>query len=281
MTEYALALGMFDGVHIGHKAVLDGAITSEYKSLAVTFLFIPFKTGGSLMTAKQKEEKLKRLGVDEVLFLNFDEIKNLEPIEFLNKLSASRRVKKICCGFNYRFGKNALGDTKLLGRYCAEHNIEFFECPEVVSEGETVSSSYIKQLLSKGDAEKAAGLLLEPFSITAEVVGGDKRGRTWGFPTANQRYPEDIAKPKFGVYETEVVIEGERYIGVTNVGIRPTYETDYVSAETFIIDYSGDCYGKQVKTLFKKYLRDERAFPSKEALIEQIKKDAEYVKTHR
>lgn len=281
MQKYAVCLGMFDGVHIGHKAVLDGAVKSEYKSVAVTFSSIPFKTGGSIMTAEDKRQKLLSYGLDEVKFFEFDRIKDLEPNQFLEYICQEHNVAKICCGFNYRFGKKAVGNTETLNAFCKKNGIEFFECPEVVWGNETVSSTYIKGLLASGEVQKAAELLGENFYFEAEVINGDKRGRTLGFPTANQRYPKELAKPKFGVYHTVLTIDGKRFDGVTNIGHRPTFENDFVSAETYILDYSGDCYGKQVRCELVEYLREEKKFSSKEELAAAIKQNAEYVKDHR
>lgn len=281
MQKYAIALGMFDGVHIGHKAVLDGAIKSGHKSVAVTFSSLPFKSGGSIMTAEEKREKLLAYGVDEVKFFEFDEIKDLEPTEFLDFICQKHNVAKICCGFNYRFGKKAAGNTQTLKNYCAENEIEFFECPEVVCDGETVSSTRIKELLLDGKAELAARLLGENFFFESEVIEGDKRGRTWGFPTINQLYPKAKATVKFGVYHTLLTIDGQKYHGVANIGIRPTYENNFVSSETYILDFSDNCYGKTVKCELVEFLRGEKKFSSKEELIDAIKQDAEYVKDHR
>ena len=276
--KYAIALGMFDGVHIGHKAVLEGAVKSPYRSVAVTFSSIPGKAEGALMTPREREEKLRSLGIDEVLFLNFFEVKDLSPTEFLGMLSEKYTIGKICCGFNYRFGKKASGDPDFLRNWCNENGVEFFECPEVVSKGRTVSSTYIKALIAEGNTEKAAELLGEPFSFTAEVVKGDQRGRTWGLPTINQLYPEGKARPKNGVYQTVVEIRGKRYDGVTNIGLRPTFITDYISSETFILDYSDDCYGETVKTELYAFLREEKKFSSVDELIAAIKQNAEQVK---
>ena len=278
MTRYALALGMFDGVHIGHKAVLDGAVKSEYKSVAVTFKELPFKNGGSIMTAEAKEKKLLAYGLDEVKFFDFSEIKDLLPFEFLDYICQKHNVAKICCGFNYRFGKCAMGDTDVLREYCDKNGIEFFECPEVIEDGRTVSSTLIKKLLLEGEVEHVAELLGEEFSFTSEVMSGDKRGRRLGFPTTNQKYPEDIAGVKHGVYQTVIEIDGKRYDSVTNIGFRPTFKTDFISAETFILNFSGDAYGKKAKVSLIKYLREEKKFSSAEELISAINQNAEYVK---
>ena len=280
MTKCAIALGMFDGVHIGHKAVLKGAVDSPYKSVAVTFKSIPFKNGGSIMSAEQKKEKLLSFGIDEVLFLEFSEVCNLSPAEFLELLTAKYNVAKICCGFNYRFGKKAAGDTAFLEAWCEQEGIELFECPEVVFEGKTVSSTRIKELMLCGEIEKANLLLEEEFSFTAEVQKGDARGRTWGFPTLNQHYPDSIAEVMRGVYQSVVTISGKEYNAVTNIGVRPTYETPFVAAESFVLDYNNYCYGEKVKTRLVKYLREEKKFSLKEELINAIKNDAEYVKNH-
>ncbi len=278
--KYAIALGMFDGVHIGHRAVLNGAIQSPYKSIAVTFSALPLKTGGSIMTAEEKERKLLSLGIDEVLYLDFFEIKDLLPLEFLNLLSKKYNIGKICCGFNYRFGKKASGDTLLLEKWCKENGIEFYECTAVVKEGITVSSTYIKSLIKEGKIEKANELLGEDFFFTQKVAHGDHRGRTLGFPTINQLYPENLVTAKCGVYQTVVTIDGKDYDGVTNIGFRPTYITDYVSAETYVLGYSGDCYGQEVKTRLVGFLREEKKFSSAEELKQAIKENAEYVKNH-
>lgn len=278
--KIAIALGMFDGVHIGHKAVLDGAVNSPYKRVAVTFSAIPFKIGGSIMTCDDKKKKLLEQGIDEVLFLDFFEVKDLSPQEFLDMLDKKYPIGKICCGFNYRFGKKAAGDTAFLRKWCEDNGIEFFECPEVLKDEKTVSSTYIKALIGEGEVEKANALLGEEFCFTAEVSHGDQRGRTLGFPTINQLYPENIVKPKCGVYQTVVEIDGKAYDGVTNIGVRPTYITEYISAETYILDFAGDCYGKEVKTSLVKYLRGEKKFSSKEELAAAIKENAEYVKKH-
>ncbi len=281
MTEkYAVCLGMFDGVHIGHKAVLSGAIDSPYKSVAVTFESIPFKSGGTLMTVDQKAQKLKEIGIEEVLFLDFAEVCNLSPEEFLNYLLSKYNLAKICCGFNYRFGKKAAGDTAFLKTWCNHRDIEFFECPEVVYDGKTVSSTRIKELLLSGDVKCANILLEKEFSFISTVQKGDARGRTWGFPTLNQRYPDGICEVKRGVYQTVVTIGGKEYNAVTNIGVRPTYEISFVAAESFVLDYDGYCYGEEVETKLIKYLREEKKFSSKEELITAIKNDAEYVKKH-
>ncbi len=270
---YAIALGMFDGVHLGHQAVLKNATNSDFKSVAITFSSLPFKTGGWLMTKEQKETELKKQGIDEVVFLDFCEVCEMDPDEFMTYIEEKYDVKKICCGFNYRFGRRAAGDTAFLENYCNEKGIEFSLCDKISYGGKTVSSSYIRSLISDGKISRATALLSRPFSFKAKVSHGDQRGRAIGFPTTNQVYPEGLATPKFGVYKTKVLIEGKEYLGITNIGLRPTFRNDFVSAETFIKDFSGDCYGKEIELFLLEFIRPEKKFDSVEELKAAISDD--------
>lgn len=277
MEQYAIALGMFDGVHIGHRAVLESAINSGLKSLAVTFDSLPFKSGGILMTPQIKEESLKAFGVNEVRFLKFEEVKDLSPLEFLERLCHKYNVGKIVCGFNYRFGRKAEGTTQFLREYCEERGIIFDEIPPVTREGSPVSSTLIKELLNGGEVQKAETLLTAPFYFKAVVEKGDGRGRTMDFPTANQKYPGHYVRLKHGVYQTVVSIDGKEYDGVTNIGLVPTYPKEVVTAETYILNFSGDCYGKEMKTQIIKFLRPERRFNNLEELKKAINENVLYV----
>ncbi len=278
MSGYAVALGMFDAVHIGHRAVLKEVLEDNRQSAVITFDVLPTKKGGSLLTREEKCEKLQSLGVEKITVLEFDKIKNFSPDNFINYILGLQNIKKIVCGFNFRFGHNAEGDTELLRRRCAEKGVEFVAVPEVKFEGETVSTTRIKRLLAEGDIKTVAKLLGEPYSITEKVIEGDKRGRQLGYPTINQKYPEDKAHIRFGVYETEVKLDGNSFKGVTNVGLRPTFAQNFVSAETYIICFNGDCYGKNIKLSFLRFLRDEKRFGSVDELTAAISKDIEDVK---
>lgn len=271
----AIALGTFDGVHIAHRFVL--SVPNEYKKVAVTFKMPPkmFFEGESelLMTYEDKVLALKSLGFSEIVSLDFEKVKNTEASEFLELLYEQYNPSLISCGFNYRFGKNGGGDVALLKTFCEKKGIECRVCEAVTVDGQAVSSTLIRKLLKQGEIKKANELLASEFSFTASVDHGDERGRTIGFPTLNQKYPEDLVKIKFGVYKTKVLFDGEEYDGITNIGIRPTFETDYVISETFIKDFSGELYGKDVKIVPKKFLRDEIKFASLEELKKQIEKD--------
>lgn len=271
----AVSLGYFDGLHKGHISVLD--VDSSYYRVAVTFKTSPKAelTGKneSLLTFKERCEQLKGIGVDEVYALDFKEIRNMSPLEFLHFLTDKFNPSLITCGFNYRFGKNAEGNVRALESFCREQGIELRVSSPVKRDEETVSSTFIKSLIKSGDIIGANRLLLKPFSFENEVQKGDKRGRTIGFPTINQEYPKDLVVPKFGVYKTKVLFDKKEYIGITNIGKRPTYPSDYVISETNIQEFSGDLYGKNVKICLLELLRGERKFNSLEELKNQIAED--------
>lgn len=271
----SIALGTFDGVHAGHRAVLN--LPKNSKKIAVSFKIPPkaVLTGESslLITPENKCRILKELGIDETVLLDFSVVKEWKPEEFLEFLKEKYNPSFISCGFNYHFGKFGKGDAEMLGDFCEKNGIGF-SCHEMVTEnGQAISSSYIRGLIGNGEIDKANAMLFEPFSFESEVIEGDKRGRTMGFPTVNQRYPEGLAKLKFGVYKTKVSFDDKEYFGVTNIGIRPTFETDYIISETFIKDFSGDLYGKNIKVTPIQFLREEKKFSSLEELIQQIKSD--------
>lgn len=271
----AIALGTFDGVHKGHRAVL--RLPDSYKKIAVTFLLPPkavLKDEVSLiLTPEDKCRILKNIGIDDVLLLKFEDVRNMAPQEFLEFLKEKYDPQLISCGFNYRFGKNGEGDCDTIKSFCEENGISFKKTEPVKSEDTVVSSTYLRELLKNGLVAEANKLLSEPFSFETEVIDGDHRGRTIGFPTANQKYPENLVKLRFGVYKTKIEVDGKVYFGITDIGIRPTYELDYIISETYIKNFSGDIYGKRLRITPLEFLREEKKFSSIDELTEQIKKD--------
>ena len=271
----AIALGTFDGVHKGHRAVLN--LPDDMQKTAVIFALPPkaLLSGEprSIMTAKDKCAALKKIGIDEIFTLDFDRVKDMPPEDFLVFLKEKFSPALISCGFNYHYGKNAAGNTQMLGDFCKRNGIEF-NCHGAVSEdGEPVSSTRIRKYLKNGEIEAANALLTFPFSFTAEVISGDRRGRTIGFPTVNQRYPSELIPIKFGVYKTKIILDGAEYRGITNIGIRPTFKTDYIISETYIIGFSGNLYGKEITTVPTHFVRGEVKFSSVEELKRQIQND--------
>lgn len=268
----AIALGTFDGVHIGHRAVLD--LPSDCKKIAVVFKRPPkseiMEDKECLMTYEEKCRVMKKIGIDEIYPLEFEAVKDIEPIEFLNFLITEFSPSVISCGFNYRFGKSAVGNCEMLRSFCNENGIAFRCCPPVKSGETVVSSTEIRMLLKSGKISEANALLTEGFSFTGEVIYGDQRGRTIGFPTINQKYPNGITPLKFGVYKTLVCFDGCEYNGITNIGVRPTFLSDYIISETYIINFSGNLYGKNVTIKPLSFLRGEVKFSCLEDLQNQI-----------
>ena len=271
----AVSLGFFDGLHKGHLAVLD--VCSSFHRVAVTFKTSPKAELSGVSEAIQsfadKCKALKKFGVDEVYALDFNEVKNKTPLEFLLLLKDRFSPALISCGFNYRFGKGGQGDIVFLEDFCNKNGIELRISPPITQNGKTVSSSHIRELIKSGDVKTANTLLAEPFSFEVPVIKGDQRGRTIDFPTINQEYPKDFVIPKFGVYKTEVSFDGKSYLGITNIGIRPTYPSTFIISETYIKNFSGDLYGKNVRLSLLEFLRGEKIFASLEELKAQIAED--------
>lgn len=271
----ALCLGTFDGVHIGHRQVL--SLPDDCRKIAVTFVKSPKSVISgvceAILTFEDKCRLLKKAGIDEIYPLEFQKVRDIPADEFLNLLYKKYNPAVVSCGFNYSFGKNGEGNTKLLSDFCRDKGIELKCVAPVTVDGETVSSTIIRNYLKNGETERANALLFEPFSFTAPVKKGDQRGRTIGFPTINQQYPKELVKIKFGVYKASVIADGKEYLGIANIGVRPTYPSDYFISETFIKNFSGDLYGKNVKIIPLKFLRDEKKFSSLDALKKQIAQD--------
>jgi riboflavin kinase/FMN adenylyltransferase len=233
------------------------------------------------MTKLRKAELLKKFGVKEILFLDFDEVKNLSPIEFLEFLRKKFAPSIISCGFNYRFGKDGAGDTEFLKSYCLENGIKPIVCGPVLKNGRVISSTDIRNMIKSGEIRRANECIYNGFSFKSTVVDGDKRGRTLGFPTINQNYPELLVKPKFGVYVTETEIDGKVYRAVTNIGIRPTFKNKNITAETYIIGFSGNLYGREIEIKLRNFMREEIKFNSIEELKKTVLSDIEKAENYR
>ena len=273
----AIALGTFDGLHAGHRAVIEK--TADFFSVAVTFKIPPksilLGEPQLLVLPQDRKKALEDLGINQVDMQNFEDVYHIDAINYLENLYQKYKPSKIVCGYNYRFGKNAAGDTALLNRFCKNHNIEFCCVPEQCDGKKPISSTAIREYIKNGNIEKANTLLYNNFSFTSEVIHGDARGKTLGFPTANQKYPHLLVKAKFGVYISRVTVDGKTYKAVTNVGIRPTFKTDTIGCETYIKDFSGDLYNKNIKTEFIKFIRAEQKFDSVNQLKQAISNDIE------
>ncbi len=283
-----IALGTFDGVHIAHKELLRAATGLKTRtdadlvgvwcfeeSPAATIQELP---AISLTSRKERIDLLTGAGADFIVMGRFEELRNTKASDFIKDILITRLgcVGSVC-GYNHRFGYMGLGDSALLEKaFGCENTVTV---PEITLEGETISSSAIREHLMRGEIETANRMLGRAFSLTATVSTGKRLGRTIGFPTANQRFPSGLAPLKKGVYATRCSFgDGENYMGVSNVGIRPSIETgdDHrLNCETYIIDFSGEIYGKEMKVEFCSFLREEKKFSSLDELSRAIELDRE------
>lgn len=285
-----VALGCFDGVHIGHAAVIREAVLGAklmgVKSAVWCFEEPPrnffAKNSTPVLTAPdQKRALIESLGVDILVCVRFDtEIGSLSPSDFFEEIIIKRmRAAGVVCGFNYSFGKGGSGNTELLSELCKKNGIGFTCLPPVLLDGTAVSSSAIRTAISDGDMKKATVLLGRHYSITSTVIDGNHIGRKLGFPTANISLDGAALTLKRGVYVTRTSFDGKSYFGITNVGTHPTVSPDDILAETNLFDFSGDLYTKTIKLEFIDFLREERKFPSLDDLSTQVRCDIEKART--
>ena len=280
----AVALGYFDGIHMGHKSVLKKALDkAEEKGLVpvvVLFDIHPRKLlSGNVPPVLTSEDKKRKLLTDmgfEIYDFNFREGMNYEPQEFIEKiLIENLGARVVSCGFDYHYGKGGKGNPETMRTALEKMGVEFYSLEPVLSGDEIVSSTAIRRFISEGEIQKANAMLGEYFSYDFPVSKGDGLGRTWGIPTINQSFPEDFIVPKYGVYVSETEVDGKTYLSVTNIGVRPTVSEDGMRSETCILDYSGDLYGKNIQVRLIKYLREEKKFPNVDELRQAIGNDIE------
>lgn len=282
----AVALGNFDGMHVGHMAVLRAAKGFESKGLTpLALLFdehsLKAITGTAppmLMTADERNRIIAENGL-KIKTIVFNEIKDLSPLDFVEKILVGRfGARAVCCGYNYRFGKNASGNAQTMKEICDRLGLECRIAGEVDVDSRAASSTEIRKFIESGEIEKANKMLGHPFGFCTRVIDGDKRGRTLGFPTINQELPDGLVLPKFGVYQADVTVDGEHYKGVANIGRRPTVGSEKVLSETYIIDFHKNIYGEYVDIRPVRFIRPERKFSSFDELAKQIKSDAKEVR---
>lgn len=279
MNEKSLALGTFDGLHIGHLQVIGQAKRSRYEPYVLLFDVHPLsvitgKAPCSLISDEMRNGIIESLGV-KVINISFAEIANMPYDEFFKKyLVGKYGAKALSCGENYTFGAGGNGNTEKLKALCDEYGVELHIAPTQTYNGEPVSSTRIRSLLENGEIKTANAMLGREFSYRSAVVDGDRRGRTLGFPTANQFFPDNFVKLKFGVYASKTLIDGEVFPSVTNIGIRPTVYTERYRSETYIINFQGNIYGREIEVRLTDFLRPERKFPSLSELSDAIELDS-------
>ncbi len=276
-----VALGTFDGLHSGHKKVLLSDTTEYDEKIALMFAEHPQKTlsgdvPGELITETKRNELLKQWGYNPE-FLEFRKISNLSPEEFVDEILIGKyNATALCCGFNYRFGKGAKGDVALLKQICAERELKLTVCGEVEFDGAPISSTRIRECLKKGDVRTANKMLGRYFSYDFKVVHGDARGRILGSPTINQFFSDNFTVAEYGVYASFTIVNGKKYISVTNIGVRPTIEGESEKrSETNIVGFDGDLYGQKIEVFLVEKLRGEMAFKSLDELSARISADRE------
>ncbi len=289
MKPTIFALGFFDGVHLGHQALL-----RQCRSLAnqqgcdagvVTFTTHPDslvagKTPALLNRAEDRRLLLTGYGMETVVELPFDKkLMQTHWSVFLSDLVEGGAAGFVC-GSDFRFGAGGGGTAKKLEGYCKERNLPYAIVPQQEMDGVRVSSTYIRELIEQGEMEKGVAFLGHPHALTGEVVHGRGLGHTIGIPTANLQLPEGVICPKFGVYACKVIAEGKEYMAVTNVGTRPTVNGSHITVEPWLLDFAGDLYGKTIHLLFYKFLRPEKKFASLEELKAEIQKNAEQVRLY-
>ena len=278
------ALGFFDGVHLGHQALLRTCRELALELKAYTGA-VTFDTHPELLTAhraprlinriEDRNQLLKELGVEHICVLPFDQhIRTMPWQDFFRLLVEQYGAVGLVCGDDFHFGYRGEGNAALLQQACREAGIPCRVVPEQALDGERISSTYIRTLLERGQMEKAVRFLGHPHILSGQVVAGRQLGRTIGVPTANLRLPEHLAQPKYGVYACNAHVEGHMYPAVTNIGTRPTVEGHHVTVESWILGFEGDLYGKTLTLDFHKFLRPETKFDSLEQLKAQIQRDA-------
>ncbi len=287
--DSAIALGNFDGVHIGHQELINIVKNkaNEYNLKASMLVFenhtksIVFGNGPRLINNnEQKNQILSSLGIEILYTMKFDEgVMTLSPNDFFNKILLEKlKSKVIVVGPDYKFGYKASGNVEMLRKLCLENNVELVIADHVYYKGEVVSSTTIRNLLSDGKIEEANMLLGRDYSIMGQVVNGKGLGKKLGVPTANIYPKGDYALPKRGIYRTYTKVLDEFYDSATNIGYNPTFDEYDLKIENHIIDYDNSIYGENIEIFFKEFIRAEIKFNNVEDLIARMKEDISYVR---
>lgn len=280
----AVTLGSFDGLHKGHMSVIACAFEMQKKyglsPLVLLFdrhpmLALSGKAPDTVLQPSLRDTIIAKTGAEKRI-VPFDLVKDMSCREFFEKILIEKlNAGGVCCGWNYRFGKNNGGGIDELRALCDEFGVKLKISPPVDYQGSPVSSTRIRQAVEKGDIPLANALLGREFRYKLTVVDGQHRGRLIGSPTINQRFDNGFVKPQKGVYASVTIVDGKEYPSVTNIGLRPSFENEDFRSETCILGFSGNLYGLEIEVRLLDYLRDEVKFDSLDELSAQIRKDAE------
>ena len=278
-----ITFGKFDGIHRGHRLLLDTVLekkADDLKAVVFTFDIPPRKKveddrGDVLTTNEEKMHIFENIGIDYVVECPFtEEIRNMDAVDFIRMMVEKLHVKYMVVGTDFHFGHNRMGDYQLLLEYADKFGYEVQVIEKIQSDGRDISSTYIREYNKEGNIEKANELLGYSFVVQGIVEHGNEIGRTSGFPTVNLVPEADKLLPPFGVYITRILIGGEEYCGITNVGCKPTIEGDNpIGVETHVLDFSDDVYDMAVEVEFLHRIRAEVKFASIDELKAQLQQD--------
>lgn len=284
-----LSIGNFDGVHLGHAKLIKvfTDISREEKQPGIVFTFAQnpksFFTGVPIKYITGTEDKMRilsQLGAKNIYFADFEEMRDLSDQEFVDRVIIEKfNAKTVVCGYDFRFGKDRIGNTETLKEMLAAKDINLTVIKAETIDGKEISSTWIRQLLINGEAEAAERLLGRPYNFNLPVVSGRQIGRSLKFPTINQEFPPYRIVPAFGVYAVLCEAKGETYQGIANIGVRPTVnkgrseEEVLPLCETHLFGFDGDLYHQNVRVSLKKRLREEIEFSSMAELKAQINRD--------
>jgi riboflavin kinase/FMN adenylyltransferase len=286
----AVALGAFDGVHLGHRALLRTALTraraAGLEAVACTFdphpmeVLQPDRAPRPITTLDERLALIGETGVDAVVVLAFTrELASIEPEAFVKDVLLGRlRAREVVVGYNHRFGRGARGDARLLQDLAARLGFQAHVVPPMTVDGAAVSSTEIRAALQRGDVTTAARDLGRPYAIAGQVTAGAGRGRKLGVPTANIESDRPVLVAR-GVYRGRTHVDGRSHATVVNVGVRPTFGETTLAVEAHLLDFTGDLYGRRVRLDLLDRLRDEMRFPSVDELKAQIACDIAAVRS--
>lgn len=285
--QKVMALGFFDGIHVGHAALINKikqrAEETGAEPAVLTFDVHPDnlvfkKTVPLINSAEDRENILSRcFGIDDVVVIHFNQrVMHMDWQDFIDELIDEMNLRWIVVGHDFCFGYKGLGTAEKLKAYCAERGVGCDIIPAVCRDGVVVSSTLIRQLIETGEMEKANEYLGHPHTLTDVIRTGYHLGTKMGTPTINMSFPQGVIIPRHGVYAVKAYIDGQEYMSVTNVGIRPTVsDSGNVNVESFLLDFCGNLYGHRARIDFYKFLRPERKFDDVNELAAQIKSDAQ------
>lgn len=287
--ESVIALGNFDGVHKGHRELIISCVEMA-KKMGVKASVLIFKNhtntvlkekNEDLITLNEdKDEILKSIGIDVIYEIEFTkDFMSMSPEDFVVKfLKDNLKIKGIVVGFDYKFGYKAMGDVDLLKTFSTSEDFALKVIEPVYVGDKLVSSTLIRNEIKSGNVKEAMEMLGHPFTIKGVVVTGKKLATKMNYPTANLKFSSSYVVPRFGVYDTNVIIDGSTYKGATSVGTNPTTHDEELKIETFILDFHEDIYGKEIAVEFIDFIRPEMVFNSVEELFTQIGKDVNKVR---